>query len=160
MSQFYDFKVKTIDGEEQSLKDFQGKTVLVTNVASKCGLTPQYAGLEALYRKYKDKAFTVLGLPCNQFAEQEPAPESEIKSFCTTKYDVTFPMTSKIEVNGAGQHPLYAWLTGTDAAFPGDISWNFEKFLISKNGEVIKRFGPKVTPEDQDLVAEIDKSIS
>ena len=159
MSTFYDFKVKTIDGEEQSLKDFQGKTVLVINVASKCGLTPQYAGIEALYRKYKDKKFTVLGFPCNQFAGQEPAPESEIKSFCTTNYEVTFPMTSKIEVNGVDKHPLYAWLTGTEAVFSGDISWNFEKFLISKKGEVIKRFGPKVTPEDADLVAEIEKSI-
>jgi glutathione peroxidase len=107
MSQFYDFNVKTIDGEDMPLKAFEGKTVLVTNVASKCGMTPQYKGLEALYRKYKDKGFVVIGIPCNQFAGQEPGAESEIKSFCTTNYDVTFPMTGKIEVNGGKKAPLF-----------------------------------------------------
>ena len=149
MSSFHDFKVKTIAGKEKSLKDFKGQAVLVVNVASECGLTPQYAGLEKLYREFKDRHFSVLGLPCNQFGAQEPGNEAQIQQFCSANYGVTFPLASKIEVNGAGAHPLYKWLkleTGS-----ADIQWNFEKFLIGKDGRIIKRYSPKTVPEDLQL---------
>ena len=153
MASLYDFSVKTIEGQSKSLKDYQGKPVLLVNVASACGLTPQYAGLEKLFRHYKDQGLVVLGLPCNQFGAQEPGSEAEIQKFCSLNYDVTFPLTSKIEVNGAGAHPLYAWLrnqTGGD-----DIQWNFEKFLVGKDGKIIKRYSPKLTPEDKTLQNDI-----
>jgi glutathione peroxidase len=153
----YDFSVKSIDGKGRSLKDYQGKPVLVVNVASKCGLTPQYAGLEKLYREFKDKGLVVLGLPCNQFGAQEPGTEQQIQQFCSLNYDVSFPLTSKIEVNGAGTDPLYAWLkTATGGA---DIQWNFEKFLIGKDGRVVKRYSPKTTPEDTALRADIQSAL-
>ena len=149
MPSFHDFKVKTIAGQDNSLKDFKGQTVLVVNVASECGLTPQYAGLEKLYREFKDRNFSVLGLPCNQFGKQEPGSEAEIRQFCSTRYDVTFPLSSKIEVNGPGAHPLYQWLKSETGGT--DIQWNFEKFLIGKDGRIIKRYPPKTTPEDPQL---------
>jgi len=158
MSNFHEFEYKTIDGNPKSLEDFNGNAVLVVNVASKCGLTPQYAGLEKLQREFKDQGFTVLGLPCNQFGAQEPGTEAEIKQFCSTNYDVSFPMGSKIEVNGEAAHPLYKWLKGETGG--DDIQWNFEKFLIGKDGHIIKRYSPKTVPEDAGLRADIEKALA
>lgn len=160
MPSVHDFSLKTIDGQPLPLADFQGQVVLLVNVASKCGMTPQYAGLQELQEKYGARGFSVIGLPCNQFANQEPGSEAEIKSFCETNYHVTFPMTAKIEVNGDGRHPLYRYLAGEGAAFPGDITWNFEKFLIGKRGEVVKRFSPKVAPDAEELTAAIDAELA
>lgn len=156
------FDAKTIDGADTSLGEYQGKVVLVVNVASKCGLTPQYEGLEALYQKYKDKGLVVLGFPCNQFGGQEPGSEAEIKEFCSSKYDVTFPMFSKIEVNGDGAAPLYKYLTSqsTQPVGSGDISWNFEKFLIGRDGQLLARFSPRTKPSDAELVSAIEKAMA
>lgn len=143
-----DFSLDAITGGPLDKDLLADKVVLAVNVASKCGLTPQYKGLESLYRLYRERGFVVLGLPCNQFAGQEPGSEAEIQSFCHVNYDVSFPLTRKIEVNGPGRHPLYAWLAGEKAAFPGDITWNFEKFLIGRDGMVKARFAPKTTPDD------------
>jgi glutathione peroxidase len=148
------FEMATIDGEKVDLEQYEGKVVLVVNVASKCGLTPQYAGLEKLYNEYKEKGFVVLAFPCNQFGGQEPGTEAEIKTFCSTKYDVTFPMFSKVDVNGAKAAPIYKYLTAKDLkpAGKGDISWNFEKFLIGRDGQVVGRFSPRTRPDDKELV--------
>jgi glutathione peroxidase len=148
MASVYDFSAKTIDGEEQMLSDFEGKVLLVVNVASKCGFTPQYKGLEALHRKYKDGGFSVLGFPCNQFGAQEPAPEDEIMEFCTTHYDVTFPMFAKIDVNGPNAHPLYEHLKAEKLGFGGtrSVKWNFTKFLVDREGAVAARFAPNASP--------------
>lgn len=143
-----DFSLKTLSGEHFDMAALQGKVVLLVNVASQCGLTPQYKGLEALYQANKDKGFVVVGLPCNQFAGQEPGTPEEIRAFCDLNYQVTFPLTQKIDVNGPARHALYHWLTGDKAAFPGDITWNFEKFLIARDGDVKARFSPKTPPED------------
>lgn len=156
MSSVYDFSVTDIDGGEMPLAMFEGKVLLVVNVASKCGMTPQYAGLEKLHEQYGDRGFSVIGVPCNQFADQEPGSEQEIKAFCSSQYGVTFPMASKLDVNGVARHPLYRFLAGEEAAFPGDITWNFEKFLITRNGEVARRFSPKVVPEDEELKGAIE----
>src|SRR6185436_6020121 len=142
-----DIPLKDIDGKDTSLKAYKGKVLLIVNVASKCGLTPQYKGLEAIHEKYKDKGFSVLGFPCNQFAGQEPGSNEEIKQFCSSKYNVTFPMFDKLDVNGANRHPLYVALAGKDSPFPGDIKWNFGKFLIGRDGKIIKRFDPKTAPD-------------
>ena len=149
MQSLYELQAKTIDGADHALADLEGKTLLVVNVASKCGFTPQYAGLEALYRRYKDKDFVVLGFPCDQFGHQEPGDEQEIKRFCSLKYDVSFPLFAKIDVNGTNTTPLYQYLKkqapglfGTEA-----IKWNFTKFLIDKHGKVVKRYAPTDTPE-------------
>lgn len=157
----YDFSVKTIDGKQISLKDFSGKVILIVNVASKCGFTPQYEGLEDLYKKYKEQGFVILGFPCNQFGSQEPGTNEEIKTFCTTTYGVTFPMFDKIDVNGDNTSPLYKFLK-TKA--PGilstkDIKWNFTKFLIDKNGNVVERFAPATTPAsiENQIVAQLKK---
>jgi glutathione peroxidase len=149
MTVAYDFIAKTIDGVDQSLSDYRGKALLVVNVASKCGLTPQYAGLEALYRKFKDRGLVVLGFPCDQFGHQEPGDESEIRSFCSTRYSVSFPLYAKTEVNGNDAHPLYKWLRSQKAGILGTeaIKWNFTKFLIDRNGQVLKRFAPTDPPE-------------
>jgi glutathione peroxidase len=160
MSSLYDHAVERIDGQALPLSEFRGKPVLLVNVASKCGLTPQYEGLEALYRKYQDQGLAVIGLPCNQFAGQEPGSEEEIQSFCSLNYDVSFPLTKKIEVNGDGRHPLYQFLAGEGAEFPGDILWNFEKFLVGKDGQVVARFNPKVQPDDPDLVGAVEKALA
>lgn len=160
MAKLYDFQVNTIDGEPQPLSDFEGNVVLVVNVASKCGLTPQYQGLESLYREYRDRGLVVLGLPCNQFMNQEPGTEDEIKAFCTTKYDVSFPLTSKIEVNGEDRHPLYQWLTGEESGFPGPIKWNFEKFLIGRRGEPLARYSPQTAPDDARLRDDIERALA
>jgi glutathione peroxidase len=139
MSAFHDLNLRALDGQELPLVTFKGQVVLVVNVASKCGLTPQYAGLEKLYQHYKDQGFSVLGLPCNQFAEQEPDSEDAILAFCSLNYGVTFPLGSKLEVNGHERHPLYRLLAGEGAEFPGDITWNFEKFLVGPDGRMIRR---------------------
>jgi glutathione peroxidase len=157
MSSFHDFSVATIDGKQKSLKDYQGHPVLVVNVASECGLTPQYTGLEKLHKHYKDQGLVVLGLPCNQFGAQEPGSEAEIKQFCEVKYGVDFPLTSKVEVNGPGAHPLYAWLRAASGGT--DIQWNFEKFLVGKDGQLIKRYSPKIVPEDAGLKADIQAAL-
>jgi glutathione peroxidase len=149
---------KTIDGKETSLAAYKGKVVLVVNTASKCGLTPQYEGLEGLQKKYADKGFTVIGFPCNDFNGQEPGTAEEIVTFCKTKYDVSFPLMEKIHVKGKEQHPLYTALTGKDAVFPGDVKWNFGKFLISKDGKVIARFEPRQAPDSPELTAAIEKA--
>ena len=145
----YDISVKTINGGSQSLAAYRGKTLLVVNVASHCGFTPQYAGLEALYRKYKEQGLVVLGFPCNQFGHQEPGTEAEIQQFCATTYDVTFPMFAKIDVNGPGTHPLYELLKSARPGLLGTegIKWNFTKFLVNGRGEVVARYAPSDTPE-------------
>ena len=149
MSSVYDFEAKTIDGQLQKLSDYQSKLLLVVNVASKCGFTPQYKGLEALWRQYQDKGLVILGFPCDQFGHQEPGNEAEIQSFCSLNYEVSFPMYAKIEVNGAGAHPLYQYLKSAAPGVLGTegIKWNFTKFLIGKDGQVLKRYGSMDTPE-------------
>lgn len=172
--------VKTIEGAESNLGTYAGKVRLVVNVASKCGLTPQYTALEELYRKYHDQGLEVLGFPANEFGAQEPGTDEEIRAFCDTRYDVTFPLFSKIVVKGAGQHPLYAELTkaqpsavekpgsdfkaklrqyGVDLGAPNDISWNFEKFLVDRNGNVVRRFAPDVTPDDPLVTHAIEEAL-
>ncbi|MGA2029123.1 MAG: glutathione peroxidase [Verrucomicrobiota bacterium] len=156
----YDIAVKDIDGKSVSLGDYKGKVLLIVNVASKCGFTPQYKALETIYEKYKDKDFLILGFPCNQFANQEPGTDEEIKQFCTSKYLVTFPLFDKIEVNGANRHPLYVMLAGKDSPFPGDITWNFNKFLIGKDGQIIKRFDSKNKPDSPQVIAAIESALA
>ncbi len=151
---------KTIAGKDSSLAAYKGRVVLVVNTASKCGLTPQYEGLEALQKKYGGKDFTVIGFPCNDFGAQEPGTTEEIQEFCKTTYSVTFPLMEKIHVKGAEQHLLYAALTGKDGAFPGDVKWNFGKFLIGKDGKALARFEPKETPDSPGLVAAIEKALA
>jgi glutathione peroxidase len=149
MSSIYDFSAKTIDGDEQSLAAYKGKTVLIVNVASKCGFTPQYTGLEALYKKYQDQGLVVLGFPCDQFGHQEPGDEAEIKNFCALTYAVNFPMFAKVDVNGEKAHPLYKFLKSEGKGFLGteSVKWNFTKFLIDKHGHVVKRYAPTDKPE-------------
>jgi glutathione peroxidase len=156
----YDIPLKDIDGKTNSLKAYQGKVLLVVNVASKCGYTPQYAALEALQQKYKDKGLTVLGFPCNQFGGQEPGTNEQIKQFCSSKYQVTFPLFDKIEVNGPGRHPLYTALAGKDSPFPGNIRWNFSKFLIGRNGKLLKRFESGVKPDSEEMVAAVEAALA
>jgi glutathione peroxidase len=156
----FDEPIHTLRGEDSSLGAFAGKSILAVNVASKCGLTPQYTGLEALQEQYGDRGFTVVGFPCNQFGAQEPGSAEEIETFCSTTYGVTFPMMEKIDVNGDDRHPIYSALTQTADAegHSGDIRWNFEKFLISPDGSV-QRFSPLTTPEDPALVSAIEASL-
>jgi len=152
--------IHDIDGKDTSLKAFDGKVVLLVNVASQCGYTPQYKGLEALYRKFKDKGLVVVGVPCNDFGAQEPGTATDIKEFCSTKYQVTFPLLEKIHVKGPEQHALYAALTGPKAAFPGDVKWNFGKFLIGRDGSVLKRFDSGVAPDSTDLTSAIETALA
>lgn len=161
MATLYDFSARTIDGEERPLDAYRGKVALVVNVASKCGLTPQYAGLEALYEQHRERGLEVLGFPCNQFAGQEPGSEAEVKQFCETRYGVRFPMFAKIDVNGPGRHPLYAWLTAEPTApdGPGDVAWNFAKFLVGRDGRVVARFAPRTEPTDPALVAAVERAL-
>jgi glutathione peroxidase len=149
MASIYDFSAKTIDGDERKLDAYRGKAMLIVNVASKCGFTPQYEGLEALYRKFEEKGLVVLGFPCDQFGHQEPGDEAEIKNFCSLTYDVSFPMFAKIDVNGSDTHPLYKYLKHEAKGLLGSeaIKWNFTKFLVDKNGEVVKRYAPTDTPQ-------------
>jgi len=157
----YDTKLAALDGTPDALANEKGKVTLLVNVASKCGLTPQYEQLEQLEERYKGQGFDVIGIPCNQFGEQEPGSPEEIKTFCSTTYGVTFPMTEKIEVNGDGRHPLYAELTETADAegAAGDVQWNFEKFLIGADGEVLARFRPRTEPEDETVVKAIEAAL-
>jgi len=150
---------KNIDGKEKTLADYKGKVVLVVNTASKCGLTPQYEALEAIYDKYRSKDFVVLGFPCNDFNGQEPGTEKEIEKFCKDKYDVSFPLMEKVHVKGEEQHPLYAALTGKDGAFPGDVKWNFGKFLIGKDGKPLARFEPQTKPDSAEVTEAIEKAL-
>ena len=161
MNSVHDFTLKDIDGKDVSLSQYRGKVLLLVNVASRCGLTPQYEGLQALYSKYKGKGLEILGFPANNFAGQEPGTNEEIKSFCSLKYNVTFPIFSKISVKGEDIHPLFKYLTDkeTDPEFGGDIKWNFNKFLVDKNGKVIARFEPKVTPESEEVAKAIEKAL-
>src|SRR5271155_732290 len=140
MNSFYDFTVQGLDGSANILAPLRGKVTLAVNVASKCGYTPQYVGLEELYQELRDQNFTVVGFPCNQFGGQEPGTAAEIQSFCSLTYGVSFPLTAKIAVNGPRRHPLYAWLTAKENGFAGDIGWNFEKFLIARDGRVVSRY--------------------
>lgn len=153
----YDIDVVTIDGTQQKMAVYRGKTLLIVNVASECGFTPQYEGLQALYEKFKDRGFVVLGFPCNQFGQQEPSGEAEIEQFCTKSFSVTFPMFAKIDVNGANAHPLYQYLKSEKPGILGTeaIKWNFTKFLVGRDGQVIERFAPTTTPADleKDVVA-------
>ena len=144
----FDIPLTTIDGQSTTLEPYRGQVLLIVNIASKCGFTPQYTGLEALYQEYKDRGFTILGFPCNQFGNQEPGTDAEVKTFCSTKYSVTFPLFSKIQVNGADAHPLYQLLKSAAKGTLGTsrIKWNFTKFLVNRNGEVVRRFGPFATP--------------
>ncbi|MEO8043064.1 MAG: glutathione peroxidase [Acidobacteriota bacterium] len=157
-----DFKMKDIDGNDVKLKKYKGDVLLVVNTASKCGYTPQYEGLQATYEKYKDQGFYVLGFPANNFGGQEPGTEKEIKEFCESKYKVTFPMFAKISVKGADQDPLYAYLTGkeTNPEFAGDITWNFNKFLIDRKGKIVARFSSKDKPESEAVTQAIEKYLA
>lgn len=179
-NEIYEIPLKTIDGQETTLGDYKGKTLLIVNVASKCGLTPQYEGLEKLYENYRDRGFEILGFPANNFLGQEPGTEEEIKDFCATNYNVQFPLFSKISVKGDDQHPLYNYLTETkpetdvnDGAFeerlkgfgsvrskPNEVLWNFEKFLVGKNGEIAARFAPDVAPDDERLTAKLEEELA
>lgn len=155
----HDYTVVDIKGNKKSLKDYEGKVVMVVNVASKCGLTPQYEQLEALYEKYKDQGLVILGFPCNQFMGQEPGTEEEILTFCTNKYNVTFPMFSKVEVKGENAHPLYKWLVGATEN-KADIEWNFAKFIVSRDGAKVQRFASKTKPDDASVVSVIEKALA
>jgi glutathione peroxidase len=157
-----EFTMKDIDGKDVKLSNYKGKVLLLVNTASKCGLTPQYEGLQKVFDKYKDQGFVVMGFPANNFMGQEPGTETEIKEFCTLKYKVSFPMFSKISVKGEGLHPLYNFLTNkeTNPDFAGDISWNFEKFLIGKDGRVVARFSPRTSPESEDIIKAIEKELA
>jgi glutathione peroxidase len=159
MAPVQEIPLKDIDGKPTSLGAFAGKTVLLVNVASKCGYTPQYEALEAVYLKYKDRGFTVVGVPCNDFGAQEPGSNKEIKEFCSSKYSVTFPLMDKVHVKGPAQHPLYAYLTGKDATFPGDIKWNFGKFLIGPDGKVLKRWDSAVKPDSKEITDAIEAAL-
>src|SRR5271169_3706422 len=156
----YDFTLPSIDGKPLPLANYKGKVVLLVNVASRCGFTPQYTALESTYEKYKDKGFVILGFPANNFGSQEPGTNAEIKTFCQSKYSVTFPMYGKVSVKGDDQTPLYAYLTkDANPALAGEIKWNFTKFLVDRNGKVVARFEPDVTPDSPQITAEIDKLI-
>jgi glutathione peroxidase-family protein len=157
----YSFTVNDIDGKPISLEQYRGQVVMIVNVASKCGFTPQYQGLQKLYETYRDRGLVILGFPANNFLRQEPGNDEEIKSFCSINYGVTFPMFSKISVNGKDQHPLYKYLTGkkSNPEFGGSISWNFNKFIISRDGRIIARFGSRTKPEDPEVIAAIEKAL-
>lgn len=155
----HDFKVKTIDGKEASLSDYKGKAVLIVNTASECGYTPQYAGLEALYEKYKGRGFTVLGFPSNDFGAQEPGTNAEIKKFCELRYKTTFPLFSKIPVKGPDADPLYKYLTGLPGKQGGPVTWNFNKFLVGPDGKVIEHFDSKVEPMSPELTGKLEQAL-
>ncbi len=159
MSGFFDIAVERIDGSPDLLGALRGKVTLAVNVASRCGLTPQYAGLEQLHRELGAERFSVVGFPCNQFGAQEPGSEVEIAAFCRTSYDVTFPLSAKLDVNGAQRHPVYAFLTSAETGIAGDISWNFEKFLVSRDGRVLKRYPPETKPEDRGLMQDLAEAL-
>jgi glutathione peroxidase len=161
MTTVHDFTATTIDGTAKPLRDYAGTALLLVNVASQCGLTPQYAGLQQLHERYRDRGFAVLGFPCNQFGSQEPGSEGEIKTFCETRFGVTFPMFAKVDVNGAAAHPLYAFLTSqaTQPDGAGDIQWNFAKFLVGKDGRVLARFPPTEKPDSPAIADAIEQAL-
>ena len=159
MSAFHDLTLAALDGSDLPLAQFKDRLLLVVNVASECGLTQQYIGLQALYEQYKDRGFSVLGVPCNQFGKQEPGSAEEIQAFCAERFGVTFPLTEKLQVNGAENHPLYRLLAGEGADFPGEITWNFEKFLLDSEGRVLARFSPRTEPNDPLLVQAIEDAL-
>lgn len=162
VKEFYDIEVKTIAGEPVKMKAYEGKVLLIVNTASKCGFTGQYDGLQALYEKYAEKGLVVMGFPSNDFLRQEPGSNEVISQFCRINYGVTFPMFEKIKVKGSGRHPLYAYLTSreTNPGFAGKITWNFNKFLVSRHGEVVNRFGSQTAPDDANLVSAIETQLS
>jgi glutathione peroxidase len=156
----YDIELKDINGQNTSLKAYKGKVLLIVNVASKCGYTPQYAALESIYGKFKDKGLVVLGMPCNQFGGQEPGTNEEIKQFCSSKYNVDFPLFDKLEVNGPKRHSLYGLLVGKDSPVAGDIRWNFTKFLVSRDGKILKRFEPATKPDSAEVGQAIESALA
>ena len=156
----YDIPLKDIDGKDTSLAPYKGQVILIVNVASKCGFTPQYAGLESVYTNYQAKGLVICGFPCNQFKEQEPGTDADIKQFCTSKYNVSFPMFDKLDVNGDNRHPLYVYLAGTASPFPGDIRWNFTKFLIGRDGKIVNRFDSKVKPDSPEVTQAIEAALA
>lgn len=159
MTTMTDIRVKTIDGQEQSLSNYQGNVLLIVNVASYCGYTPQYQGLQDLHEKYSDRGLKVLAFPCNDFGAQEPGNNDQIKTFCSTRYNVTFELFDKVHAKGSEQHPLYQWLT-SQATPAGDVGWNFEKFLIGKQGNIVARFPSRVAPDDAELIAAIEGALA
>ncbi len=161
MTAFYDIEVERINGEKTTLSEYKGKTLLIVNTASKCGFTGQYDGLQKLYEKYRDRGLVVLGFPSNDFLKQEPGTNGEIEQFCRLNYGVTFPMFAKISVKGGEQHPLYRYLTSEESnpEFGGKISWNFNKFLISKDGRILNRFGSRTEPEDESLIKAVEEAL-
>ncbi|QII99970.1 glutathione peroxidase [Stutzerimonas balearica] len=159
MSVFHQLVLPALGGGELPLSQYADRLLLVVNVASHCGLTPQYAGLEQLYQRYAGRGLVVLGIPCNQFAGQEPGSDEEIRSFCSLNYGVSFPLSAKLEVNGPQRHPLYRLLAGEGADFPGDITWNFEKFLVDTDGRVLGRFSPRTAPDDPALVQAVESAL-
>lgn len=159
MSAFHELVLPGLDGRALPLAPLKNQLALVVNVASECGLTPQYAGLQELHERYQGRGFGVLGIPCNQFAGQEPGSDAEILQFCNEQYGISFPLSSKLEVNGAQRHPLYRLLAGEGADFPGDISWNFEKFLVGRDGRVLARFSPRMAPDDPALIQAIEHAL-
>ena len=160
LANLQEIPLKDINGKDVTLKQYEGKVLLVVNVASQCGLTPQYQSLQALHEKYADKGFTVLAFPSNDFGQQEPGTAEEIKQFCSSKYKVSFPLFDKIHVKGAEQHALYKSLTGKEGAFPGDVKWNFGKFLIGRDGKPLARFEPGTTPDDAGLVKAVEEALA
>lgn len=156
----YDVPLKDIDGKSTTLAPYKGKVLLIVNVASKCGYTPQYTGLQAIHQKYEKQGFSVLGFPCNQFKEQEPGTDEQIKQFCATTYSVTFPLFAKIDVNGANRHPVYKALAGEASPVPGDVKWNFTKFLVGRDGKVLKRFESKVKPDAPEVTEAIEAALA
>lgn len=156
----YDVSAQDIDGRTVKLDAYRGKVLLIVNVASECGYTPQYEGLQALFRKFESEGFVVLGFPCNQFGEQEPGTSAEIKAFCAAKFKVTFPLFEKIEVNGPNRHELYALLAGKESPFPGNIKWNFNKFLVGRDGRILKRFGADLDPESAEMTKAVATALA
>ncbi|HAV87037.1 glutathione peroxidase [Stutzerimonas balearica] len=159
MSAFHQLVLPALGGGELPLSQYADRLLLVVNVASHCGLTPQYAGLEQLYQRYAGRGLVVLGIPCNQFAGQEPGSDEEIRSFCSLNYGVSFPLSAKLEINGPQRHPLYRLLAGEGADFPGDITWNFEKFLVDTDGRVLGRFSPRTAPDDPALIQAVESAL-
>ena len=156
----YDIGLKDIDGKVTTLAPYKGRVLLVVNVASECGFTPQYEGLQTVFQKYESQGLSVLGFPCNQFGGQEPGSSSEIKQFCSSKFHVTFPMFEKIEVNGANRHPLYTALAGDSSPFPGKIGWNFTKFLVGRDGTILKRFDSRAKPDSPEVIQAIEAALA
>lgn len=161
MTTLHDFTARTLEGEERALSDYAGKVALIVNVASRCGLTPHYEGLEKLYRSLGERGLVVLGFPCNQFGAQEPGTAEEIRAFCSTRYEVSFPLFAKIDVNGPARAPLYAWLTAeaTSPDGPGDVAWNFAKFVVGRDGKILARFAPTTPPTSEELVAAVESAL-